>query len=78
MKIGVLASGGLALNVLEKINSDFDISFVLTDNKSIEIFRLCEENRIPYFKGNPRKGLGYNFIKNICVDIFLVLQNHFD
>ena len=74
MKIGVLASGGLGLNVLEKINSDFDISFVLTDNKSIEIFRLCEENRIPYFKGNPRKGLGYNFIKNICVDIIVSIN----
>ena len=32
MKIGVLASGNLGLDVLRKINSDYDISFVFTDN----------------------------------------------
>ena len=71
MKIGVLASGNLGLDVLRKINSDYDISFVFTDNSSTVILKLCKENKIPFFVGNPRKGIGYNFIKNICVDIIV-------
>ena len=71
MKIGVLASGNLGLDVLRKINSDYDISFVFTDNSSNDILKLCKENKIPFFVGNPRKGIGYNFIKNICVDIIV-------
>ena len=71
MKIGVLASGNLGLDVLGKINSDYDISFVFTDNSSNDILKLCKENKIPFFVGNPRNGIGYNFIKNICVDIIV-------
>ncbi len=71
MKIGVLASGNLGLDVLRKINSDYDISFVFTDNSSNDILKLCKENKIPFFVGNPRNGIGYNFIKNICVDIIV-------
>tara|TARA_Y100000766_G_scaffold66202_1_gene55457 strand:+ start:483 stop:1355 length:873 start_codon:yes stop_codon:yes gene_type:complete len=74
MKIGVLASGNLGLNVLEKINSDYDVSFVFTDNASIDILKLCKENKIPFFIGNPRNGIGYNFIKNICVDIIVSIN----
>ena len=42
MKIGVLASGNLGLDVLGKINSDYDISFVFTDNSSNDILKLCK------------------------------------
>jgi methionyl-tRNA formyltransferase len=71
MKIGVLVSGNLGRDTLQKINSNFDIAFVLTDSNSNRILKLCKENEIPCFKGNPRKGLGYNFIKNIFVDIIV-------
>ena len=71
MKIGVLASGALGKHTLEKIRSDFDVVFVLTDNNSSDILNLCKENKISCFKGNPRKSKGYNFIKNIAVDIIV-------
>lgn len=71
MKIGVLVSGNLGRDILEKLNSNFDIAFVLTDSNSNGILKLCKKNEISCFKGNPRKGVGYNFIKNIFVDIIL-------
>jgi len=69
--IGVLASGDLGRDTLQKIIFNFDIAFVLTDNNSQEIFKICKSNEIPFFKGNPRKGLGYDFIKNKEVDVIV-------
>lgn len=71
MRIGVLTSGYLGEYILEKFISNFDIKFVLTDSNSREILKTCKGNRIPYFKGNPRNGVGYNFIKNIEVDVII-------
>ena len=69
--IGVLASGDLGRDTLQKIIFNFDIAFVLTDNNSQEIFKICKSNEIPFFKGNPRKGLGYDFIRNKEVDVIV-------
>ena len=69
MKVGILTSGDLGINTLIKIIHDFNVVFVLTDSNSHGILSLCKENKIPYFKGNPRNGVGYNFIKKIEVDI---------
>ena len=71
MKIGVLASGSLGRYTFEKILLKFEVVFVLTDANSFDILTLCRKNKIPCFKGNPRKGKGYNFIKNIQVDIII-------
>lgn len=71
MVIGVLTSGDLGKDTLEKIILNFNVAFVLTDNNSPRILKICEYNKIPFFKGNPRKGLGYNFIKNIEVDVIV-------
>jgi methionyl-tRNA formyltransferase len=71
MVIGVLTSGDLGKVTLEKIILNFNVAFVLTDNNSPGILKTCEYNKIPFFKGNPRKGLGYNFIKNIEVDVIV-------
>ena len=69
MKVGILSSGDLGMKTLIKIIHDFNVLFVLTDSNSHGILSLCKENKIPCFKGNPRNGIGYNFIKKIEVDI---------
>ena len=71
MKLGVLTSGSLGKYTFEKILNKFEVVFVLTDANSFDILTLCRKNKIPCFKGNPRKGKGYNFIKNIQVDIII-------
>ena len=69
MKLGILTSGNLGKDTLEKIIPNFKVAFVLTDSNSEGIVLLCNENNIPCFKGNPRQGRGYEFIKNIEIDI---------
>lgn len=74
MKIGVLSSGNLGKHTLEEIILNFNVVFVLTDSNSQGILTLCEENKIPYFKGNPRNSKGYDFIKTIEVDIIVSIN----
>ena len=42
MVIGVLASGNLGKDILQKIIFNFDVGFVLTDIKSQGIFEICK------------------------------------
>lgn len=74
MKLGILTSGNLGMSTLIKIINRFNLVFVLTDSSSHGILSLCKENKIPCFKGNPRNGLGYNFIKNIKVDVIVSIN----
>ena len=67
--LGVLCSGGLGFDTLVKIHKEYQINFILTDKKSIEIIQFSKEQEIPLFIGNPRNGKGYQFIKNIFVDV---------
>ena len=67
--LGVLCSGGLGFDTLVKIHKEYQINFILTDKKSIEIIQFSKEQKIPLFIGNPRNGKGYQFIKNIFVDV---------
>ena len=69
MNVGILTSGDLGMNTLIKIINNFNVVFVLTDGNSHGVLSLCKENKIPCFKGNPRNGVGYDFIKKIEVDI---------
>ncbi|WP_452598280.1 methionyl-tRNA formyltransferase [Pontimicrobium sp. MEBiC01747] len=69
LTLGVLCSGGLGIDTLTKIAKEHTIKFVLTDSGSKEIIDFVIKNNIPYYAGNPRKGKGYNFIKNINVDV---------
>ena len=68
MKLGILSSGNLGKDILEKIILNFNVVFVLTDINSQGILSLCKDNKVPYFKGNPRNGIGYDFIKKIEVE----------
>lgn len=74
MKLGILSSGNLGKDTLEKVVINFNVVFVLTDSSSQDILSLCEENKIPCFKGNPRNGVGYDFIKKIEVDIIVSIN----
>jgi len=69
LTIGVLCSGGLGLDTLTKIAKDYTIQFILTDSNSTGIIDFATKNNIPFYAGNPRKGKGYNFIKNFNVDV---------
>ena len=74
MKLGILSSGNLGKDTLEKIILNFTVVFVLTDSNSHGVLSLCKENKIPCFKGNPRNGIGYDFIKKIEVDIIVSIN----
>ena len=74
MKLGILTSGSLGRDTLEKIIPYYDVSFVLTDTNSISIIDFCKNNNIPFFKGNPRNGKAFQFIKNIQVDVLISIN----
>lgn len=69
LTVGVLCSGGLGLNTLSQIVEDYPVKFILTDSCSTSIIDFAVQNKIPFYAGNPRKGKGYSFIKNINVDV---------
>ena len=71
MYLGVLTSGNLGESTLKQIYKNYIISFVFTDKKSKNIISFCEKNEIKCFIGNPRGNRGFNYIKNIKVDIIV-------
>ena len=71
MKLGILTSGDIGKDTLEKIILDYEVSFVLTDSNSLSIIELCINHKIPFFKGNPRDGNAYAFVKNYNIDVII-------
>ncbi len=71
MTIGVLASGGLGLTVLEALRSEYDIRLVLTDSQSKGIIDLCAQWGVPCFIGNPRKGKAVRFLSDKPVEVII-------
>lgn len=72
MKIALLISGGLGLQVLEHLlESDQEITCVLTNKSSSEIIDLAKASDIPFFVGNPRNGKGSAFAKSYDFEILL-------
>lgn len=69
LTIGVLCSGGLGLDTLSKTYKNHDVKFVLTDSNSTTIINFAKQNDIPFYAGNPRDRKGYDFIKDINVDV---------
>jgi methionyl-tRNA formyltransferase len=74
MQIGVLCSGNLGFDCLKKIHSEKAINCVLTDKKSQNIINFCQNLDIPLFVGNPRDGKGFDFMKNIQLDLVLSIN----
>jgi len=71
MKIGVLVSGALGLDLLKHLSSENNITFVMTDNKSRGIIEFCEEKNWAVFIGNPRKGKSESFLKRKEIDVLV-------
>jgi methionyl-tRNA formyltransferase len=71
MKLGVLASGHLGLNVLQQLAEDRQIQFVMTDKKSDGILSFCSLKSIACFAGNPREGASFDFIKRREIDVLV-------
>ncbi len=74
MKLGILTSGDIGKDTLEKIILDYEICFVLTDSNSLSIIELCINHKIPFFKGNPRDGNAYGFVKNYNIDVIISIN----
>lgn len=74
MKLALLVSGGLGFQTLKKLHHAHSVVCVFTDSNSHEIIKYCKEYNLSFFKGNPRNGLGYSFIKNIHVDVLVSIN----
>ena len=57
-----------------KIKNNYEIKFILTDKKSLDIIQFSKEKNIPLFSGNPRNGMAYEFIKNIKIDVIVSIN----
>lgn len=72
MKIGLLISGSLGLEILKVLSEkQYQLSFILTDTKSKEIINLAENLAIPLYSGNPRSGRSSQFISGKIIDVLL-------
>lgn len=71
MKLGVLASGGLGLKLLQHLHKTGGVIFAFTDRKSQEIVQWCEVEGIPCFLGNPRKGAAAAFLLQHPCDVLV-------
>ena len=69
LSIGMLCSGGLGFDALQKMEPEYNITCVLTDSHSKAIIAFSKEKNIPCFAGNPREGKGFDFIKNFDIDV---------
>jgi methionyl-tRNA formyltransferase len=69
LTIGILSSGKLGFQTLQKLISIYSIKFILTDKQSTDIIALAKEKQIPLYAGNPRNGKGFEMIKNIEVEV---------
>lgn len=74
MKLGVLCSGNLGFQILSKLYSVHEISFVFTDSKSNVIIDFCNKNQIDLFIGNPRNGKCLSFINQKDCDILFSIN----
>ena len=59
LTIGILSSGKLGFQTLQKLISNYSIEFILTDKQSTDIIDFAKEKQIPLFAGNPRNGKGF-------------------
>lgn len=74
LTLGILASGNLGFKTLIQLVEKYQISFVLTDFGSKNIIEYCLEQDIPCFKGNPRNGKVYEFLKKKPVEIIISIN----
>lgn len=71
MKLGLLVSGSLGLELLNHLDKSHEICFVMTDKNSINIIEFCTYSKIDIFIGNPRNNSVTEFISNRKIDILI-------
>jgi methionyl-tRNA formyltransferase len=71
MKLGLLISGGLGLEIFRKIKSIHEIVFVFTNKQSNEIVEFAKQSSIPIFVGNPRNDSTTEFIKDKSIEVLV-------
>jgi methionyl-tRNA formyltransferase len=71
MKLGLLVSGDLGLEIFKKIRGLYQIVFVFTDKQSPEIVEYANLHSIPYFVGNPRNNSTSEFIKDKNIEVLV-------
>ena len=71
MKLGILASGNLGLNIIKHLSNLYQVEMVFTDKKSVAIIDFCLFNNIPCFTGNPRNKRSSVFISDKKIDILI-------
>lgn len=71
MKLGLLLSGALGLEMFKKIKDLHDIVFIFTDGQSKEIAEYARNFSIPFFVGNPRKNPVTEFINDKNIEVLV-------
>lgn len=71
MKLGVLASGNLGLQVLKSLFSNHVVTFIATDKASQGIVDFANDNKTLLFKGNPRQGKSFNAVGTTDIDVLV-------
>jgi methionyl-tRNA formyltransferase len=74
MKIGLMLSGGLGFNMLLHISKGKNIAAILTDRNSDAVIHYANQESIPVFIGNPRKGRAQEFISAYTIDLLLSIN----
>jgi methionyl-tRNA formyltransferase len=74
LRIGILASGSLGLEVLKKVLNVFRPQFLATDHSSVGLVSFAAAQQIPLFKGNPRNGKLRQFLDNCPVDLIFSIN----
>jgi methionyl-tRNA formyltransferase len=74
MRLGVLASGLLGAEMLTHLHERYEICFVLSDRNSSGILSFTESMNIPVFKGNPRNGQSFEFIKDKKIEALVSIN----
>ena len=74
MRLGILVSGELGFEILQKVIKSYSVCFVMTDKQSISILEYCKDRKIPVFVGNPRSEDSASFYKEINIDVLISIN----
>jgi methionyl-tRNA formyltransferase len=71
MKLGLLVSGTLGLEIFKKVKELHEIVFIFTDSQSNEISEYAKKFSIPFFVGNPRINSITEFINSKNIEVLV-------
>ncbi len=74
LRLGILTSGNLGFDVLQKLYYSNNVIFVMTDKNTLEVINFCKEKNIPFYIGNPRKDEALVFYKDFIIDVLISIN----